>query len=93
MIQSLNVLHQVNIKLTQIKFPYLCARRLCQDPLEQHFGKIRQKIKLPTAHDFLKVYGKAAIASLITAPASGNCEVLPVDHLNATMSLFKNVSV
>lgn len=92
LIQSINVALQLNKKLSDLGFPFLSCRNLCQDPLELFFCKVRFISKNPTCHDFAVAYGKICTASLVKAPRSGNCEVQP-DHLNATIGFISSVSL
>lgn len=89
--QSINVVLQLNETLSARGIPYLSTRKLCQDPIEHFFGKIRILSSRPTAYQFTYNYARIASSSLIRAPVSGNCEVLD-DHLQETMNFVRYVS-
>ena len=91
-IQSINVILALSNKLGKSNLPYLATRRLCQDPLELHFGKVRQLGKYPDAYNFTKNYARIATASLIRAPISGNCEAIG-DHVVETIGHLRQVSL
>ena len=73
-------------------FKYLATRRLCQDPLEAHFGKIRSISKFPDPYAFSNSYAKPSTASLIMAdPNNSNVETKD-EHICSTIGLLTEVS-
>ena len=74
-IQSLRAIRELNTMLAAEGVSYLHTRFICQDPLEQFYGKCRTLKKYPTAHDFYHIYSKCSISSLLLAPKHGNCEL------------------
>ena len=92
-IQSINVVLQLSADLKKRSIPYLSTRRLCQDALELHFGKIRQISNYTDSQSFISSYAQIASASLVRAPLGSNCEGLSEDHLSYTLSFMNNVSL
>ena len=92
-IQSINVVLQLSTDLKKRSVPYLSTRRLCQDALELHFGKIRQISNYTDSLSFISSYAQIASASLVRAPLGSNSEGLSEDHLSNTMSFMINVSL
>ena len=89
-IDNITALLQLKEDLKE-ELKYLSVRRLCQDPLELHFGKIRQLKRFPNAKEFSDCFSRVAVASLLRAPTTGNCEALS-DRLHETEDLMTQVS-
>lgn len=92
-LENITALSLLSEDLRQQGMKFLCIRSLCQDPLELHFGKIRQMKRYPNAKDFADCFSRTATASLLRAPTTGNCEEALVDHLHDTEDLLSNVSM
>lgn len=74
-VQSINVVLSLAEEMPEHGLKFLPTRNLNQDFLEQFFGRIRSKCKYPTAHDFMRIYSRLNVASLVRPPRTGNCEV------------------
>ena len=72
-IQSLRVVLELSNMLTQEGCKYLSVRSICQDPLEQHFSKLRYLKKNPTAREFYHCYSRCSIQSMLQPSRHGNC--------------------
>ena len=93
--QTINGVLELRKIFSEKKLVYLHTRRICQDPLELFFGKIRGGVSHPTPATFEEQYSRKSAASLIMAPITANCEPLesvPSEHLMETCSLFNKVS-
>ena len=92
--QSINVVIMLRRLFTEKNIKFLSTRRLSQDPLELFFGKIRNGIQLPTAANFADMYCKIAVASLMRAPITANCqeEGYNEEQVNETCALLHEVS-
>ena len=78
-IQSLNVVIQLLDKLHKHNIKYLSTRNLCQDPLENFFGRIRSLNKSPDSKQFEENFRRVAFTDLLSPvklniSKSTNCE-------------------
>lgn len=74
-IQNINVLLKLVPQIEKkYGLPHLCTRNLCQDPLENFFGRIRLKQKFPDTKQFMTYYANVSSTTLLRAPRSTNCE-------------------
>lgn len=71
---TINVVLRLRKLFTDLNLPCLRTRRICQDPLEVFFGKVRQVKARPDPYEFSYSYVKICCASLIKGPIAGNCE-------------------
>jgi hypothetical protein len=92
-IQSIKVVLKLLPYMNSLGLPYLCTRNLCQDPLENFFGRIRFKQKVPDTKQFITFYANIASSSLLRAPKTTNCEDDDVDEkvLNVSTTLLNQV--
>lgn len=74
-IQNINVLFKLVSQMESYGLPHLSTRYLCQDPLENFFGRIRLKQKFPDAKQFMTYYANLSSSTLLRAPKSVNCEL------------------
>ena len=89
--QNITVLLELNSTLNSLGVPFLSTRNICQDPLENFFGKIRQLSKFPDSFAFCTNYSKIASGSLVAAPLTGNCEA--AQEMNNITPLLNYVSI
>lgn len=85
-------------ELGRYDIKYFKARQLQQDPLENFFGKIRQKGRRnvnPTCTSFAQIYKSCLINILVTKHSMGaNCEddgghiLFTLDHFFNDVSFF-----
>ena len=91
-IENITALSLLSEDLRPLGMKFLSVRNLCQDPLELFFCKIRQMKRFPTALNFSDCFSRTATASLLRAPATGNCEEAVADRLHKTEDLLSLVS-
>lgn len=77
-------------------FHSLLTRNICQDPLQNFFGKIRSRggsNDRPTCNIFMMAFKQLFCDSVMTAPTTGNCDDDGEESLLQYDSVFKRISV
>lgn len=95
-LQNINVLLKLGPFLNSQGITHLKTRNLCQDPLENFFGRIRYKQKVPTARQFSLFYANIAGSSLLRPSSATNCEEevdSSAETVNALDHLLKGVGI
>lgn len=92
-IQNINVLSLLSNDISNKNYKYLSTRNLNQDCLEQFFGQIRTKSKFPTAKDFMKMFSRLAVTSLVRPPKTMNCEYEEPEDEPATFLTYVSLMI
>ena len=89
----------VPIILSQPGVSFFLSEKLCQDPLEKHFGLQRQRGKSnnnPMAHEvFSNTQALRVIGNINVGVITGNCrgkKELALQHLGKMMHLYRNAN-
>lgn len=92
-LHNINVIIELKAYLESLGVKYLRTRNLCQDPIENLFGRIRFKQKVPNAHQFSIFYANVAGSTLLRPPAATNCQDDTDYDVNALENLLNEVSL